>query len=178
MMRNTIKILIACLSFVFISTVYSQASETGAALLKPYKLELKQTLFDGLHEGPTAAIDICMLNVDEISQNQAQNVIAVGRSSHKLRNPNNVAPDWVAPIMESYQHSERPLKPQTITLPNNHIGYVEPIMLKPLCTTCHGEKITSNVLAHIKKRYPEDQATGFKVNDLRGVFWLEFDVTN
>ena len=29
-----------------------------------------------------------------------------------------------------------------------------------------------DVAAHIAQAYPEDQATGFEVGDLRGVFWV------
>ena len=28
--------------------------------------------------------------------------------------------------------------------------------------------------AHIKKAYPRDEATGFDIGDLRGVFWVEY----
>ena len=59
-------------------------------------------------------------------------------------------------------------------LPNGRSGYVEPILLQPLCTACHGEKISKEVAIIIDEMYPEDQAVGFKTGDLRGVFWVEY----
>ena len=43
-----------------------------------------------------------------------------------------------------------------------------------LCTTCHGESISPGIASAIAERYPDDEATGFAVGDLRGVFWVEF----
>ena len=54
------------------------------------------------------------------------------------------------------------------------MGYVEPIMVQPMCLVCHGEALQPGVAAQIDERYPEDRATGFKAGDFRGVFWVEF----
>lgn len=63
-----------------------------------------------------------------------------------------------------------------MTLDDERIGYVEPITVAPLCTTCHGESISPGISNAIAERYPDDEATGFTVGDLRGVFWVEFPV--
>ena len=54
------------------------------------------------------------------------------------------------------------------------MGYVEPIVMQPMCLTCHGESLAPEIAARISEVYPDDQATGFKVGDFRGVFWVEF----
>jgi hypothetical protein len=47
-------------------------------------------------------------------------------------------------------------------------------VLQPLCVACHGKFLAPDVAAIIEEAYPEDQATGFEVGDLRGVFWVEY----
>ena len=60
---------------------------------------------------------------------------------------------------------------RTVDLGPRGVGYVEPIHLQPLCATCHGESIEPTLLEAIRSRYPEDQAVGFRVGELRGLFW-------
>jgi hypothetical protein len=57
-------------------------------------------------------------------------------------------------------------------------GYVEPIGIKPLCLACHGEALAPDVAARIGELYPKDRATGFTEGDLRGVFWVEYPVSD
>jgi hypothetical protein len=61
-----------------------------------------------------------------------------------------------------------------VSLPNDRFGYAEPIFLKPLCLTCHGESLAPDVAARINELYPEDRALGFETGDFRGVFWIEY----
>jgi hypothetical protein len=47
---------------------------------------------------------------------------------------------------------------------------VLPIRLKAQCLTCHGptESIPEPVRVALRELYPQDEATGFAENDLRG----------
>ena len=65
-------------------------------------------------------------------------------------------------------------EPVAVRLESGRIGYVEPIILQPMCTTCHGESLSEPVATQIAELYPDDAATGFREGDLRGVFWAEF----
>ena len=49
--------------------------------------------------------------------------------------------------------------------------------MQPLCATCHGESVEPALLARIRERYPEDQAVGFRVGELRGLFWAVVEPT-
>jgi len=100
--------------------------------------------------------------------------VRMGRSSHKLRNSGNTAPEWVIPIMQAYLDEPSGPEPRAIELADDRWGYVEPIMLQPLCLTCHGSQLAPDVAKRIAELYPDDEATGFEAGDLRGVFWLEF----
>lgn len=147
----------------------------GAELLVPFKQELQQALKSGLVNGHTEAIDACKLKAPAIADKLSVDGVSIGRSSDRLRNPLNVGPDWVAPILERYSSNRSNMHPISLSLENGRSGYAEPIIIKPLCLICHGDNIDPGIKARIDLLYPKDQATGYKVGDLRGVFWIEFD---
>ena len=78
--------------------------------------------------------------------------VTVGRASHRLRNPSKASPEWVAPILEAYLGDSENRAPQVVPLPNDRLGYVEPIILKPLCLTCHGASSGSSIQRRIFAR--------------------------
>ncbi len=147
--------------------------EEGAALLAPFKRDLMAALQEGLAQGPIEAIAACRIRAPEIARTLSRNGVHVGRSSHRLRNPDNAAPSWVAPILDDFVAHPENQRPTLSALANGRRGYVEPISMKPLCLTCHGVTLAPDLSARISELYPEDRAIGFEVGDLRGVFWVE-----
>ena len=146
----------------------------GAALLAPFKLELKKALKAGLAEGPDEAVAACQMKAPAIAAVQSVDGVRVGRTSDRLRNPANVSPNWVKPILDAYLAAEGDWAPRTVDLPEERRGYVEPIVMQPLCVQCHGSQIAPDVAERIETLYPNDEATGFEVGDLRGVFYVEY----
>ena len=63
-----------------------------------------------------------------------------------------------------------------VKIDNEQIGYVEPIFIKPICLTCHGENIDQSLSAIINKQYPKDKAQGYTNGSFRGVFWVKFNI--
>ena len=149
----------------------------GAVLLLPFKKELKSALLAGLEKGPVEAISVCREQAPAIADSLMQDGIRLGRSSHRLRNPGNAAPDWVRPLMEEYLDNDDNRGPHIVSLEEGRWGYAEPIVTQPLCLTCHGEAIPPAVIERIEALYPADRAVGFKAGELRGVFWLEFPMS-
>ena len=158
------------------ATTHAQDAELarGEELLAPFKKDLQQALKGGLAEGPAAAIQVCRVKAPGIADALSVEGIRMGRSSHKLRNPDNTAPGWVGPIMQAYLDDASSREPRAVELGDNRWGYVEPIVVQPLCLTCHGSELAPEVATRISEFYPDDNATGFEPGDLRGVFWLEF----
>ena len=158
------------------TSTYAQETELarGAELLAPFKKNLQQALKSGLAEGPAEAIQVCRVKAPEIADALSVDGVRVGRSSHKLRNPDNEGPDWVRPVMQAYLDDPAGRSPQAVELAGNRRGYVEPIIVQPLCLTCHGSELAPDIGAQITELYPDDRATGFETGDLRGVFWLEY----
>ncbi len=151
-----------------------EARAHGAALLAPFKQDMKTALVAGLERGPVDAISVCSEQAPAIARSLSVDGVAMGRSSHRLRNPDNAAPDWVAKLIDAYLAADEERAPRAVMLADGRVGYVEAIEVAPPCVVCHGEALAPDIAAEIKEHYPQDRATGFTVGDFRGVFWVEF----
>lgn len=130
--------------------------------------ELTKSMGD---KGPAASISVCKTRAPEIATAVSDETgVRIGRTSFKLRNGNNSAPDWAAGYVK-----DRVEKETVVALPNDKLGVLLPIRLQATCTLCHGtgDQLMPDVKAAITSNYPKDQATGFAVGDLRGYFWVE-----
>lgn len=171
-------ILISMLAAATVAAV-GQAGEDpalarGAELLAPFKKNLMQALQSGLQQGTAEAISVCRDRAPEIAAGLSIDGIVVGRASHRLRNPANAAPGWVSPVIETWLAEGADRAPVVVPLPGDRTGYIEPVVTQPLCLTCHGTSLAPEIADRIASDYPDDRATGFKLGDLRGVFWVEF----
>lgn len=170
------RILILAVSFFAVAIAMAQDADQsqGSQILSGYKQRLQQALAAGMEQGAVKAIEACQIQAPEIAASLSEDGIRVGRASHRLRNPDNVAPDWVEPILETYLHDPADRESRTVSLGEDRSGYVEPIVLQPLCLVCHGEALADDVAMRIDELYPQDRAVDFRVGDLRGVFWVEY----
>lgn len=141
-------------------------------LIEQLETQLKSRLMIGLQQGPIQAIAICREQAPEIARQLSVNGITIGRTSHKLRSPDNSSPDWVTPLLERYQHQPAPAAPSHVILDNGDFGYVKPIYIKPPCLTCHGQQLSPPLSQQLHTLYPKDAATGFQTGDFRGLFWV------
>jgi hypothetical protein len=121
--------------------------------------------------GPSAAIGVCREKAPSVAAQVSDTYgLEIGRTSHRLRNPANVAPAWadayVADLVED---------PTYLAGPNGELGALLPIRLKAACQMCHGpaEEIDQTIQATLAEDYPDDQAVGFAEGDLRGWLWVE-----
>ena len=177
--RYVVAAWLILLVLVFVSEpALSQETEPalGAELLAPMKMELKQALMAGMQEGPVNAISVCKVQAPAIADSLSVEGIQMGRTSHRLRNPENSAPDWVHVALGTYLVEDTDPAPRVVPLANDREGYVEPITIKPMCLACHGISLAPDIAAQIREAYPDDEATGFEVDDLRGVYWVEYPV--
>jgi len=152
----------------------ADAGPRGAELLAPFKTQLKQALLGSLQEGPVNAVTACRIEAPKIAAALSVEGIKMGRASHRLRNPLNIAPDWVDEILQDYIAAGSAWEPRRLQLGDDREGYVEPIVMAPLCLACHGDNLAADVQARIDELYPHDEATGFEADQLRGVFWVEY----
>ncbi|MEM1413165.1 MAG: DUF3365 domain-containing protein, partial [Pseudomonadota bacterium] len=98
--------------------------------------------------------------------------VQLGRTSHRLRNPDNAGPAWATDVLKAYLEQPSGWTPQAVDLGEGRAGYVEPIVTQPLCLACHGAELAPEIRTALAEQYPEDRATGFEAGALRGVFWV------
>ncbi len=174
-MHTRTLILLACVlpwTLQAAPEVSDASTARGGELLQPFKKRLMGALKEGLAKGPAEAVDTCHLQAPGIPAQAAPEGVELGRTSHKLRNPDNEPTDWQREMVRHYLDSQD-RSPQSRRLDNGRVAYAEPIKVKPLCVTCHGpsDQIPAAVQAKLNAKYPNDEATGFQVGDFRGIFW-------
>ncbi len=146
----------------------------AAAALQPLKKELRSALTGALREGgPERAIEVCQLRAPEIARLTSTGGAVLGRTSHRLRNPENAPEPWMSEFLAVYLANPEDDEPRAVRLSSREIGYVEPIRMKGICMKCHGDRIEPGVQARLQALYPEDEATGFENGEFRGMFWVK-----
>ena len=148
--------------------------DRGADLLSPFKADLKAALQAGMRGGVPNAISVCRDEAPAIADSYSGDGVQMGRASHRRRNPDNTGPEWVSELVSAYAGRAGGWQPTSVAVADGRRGYVEPIVVQPVCLACHGETLSPDVAAIISEEYPDDQATGFREGDFRGVFWVEY----
>lgn len=147
--------------------------ESAQFTLLPFKEQLLAALTGALEEGgPVTAITVCRDEAPRIVAELSVNGVQMGRTSHRLRNPANAPEAWVEPLLAAYVADPGLEEPKAVRLGDGTFGYVEPIKAASFCMSCHGPSVEPELLAEIQALYPEDEATEFRVGDLRGLFWV------
>ena len=147
--------------------------------------ELRQTLIARLSAelssgGPLTAVSACHDAAPEIARRlRAEQRIALGRTSHRLRNPENRSPAWAAAhVAAAGGRPGADARPLVVDL-GDRVGVLRPIHAMAMCTTCHGpaEQMAPDLRESLAALYPTDKATGFREGDLRGWMWAEVPKT-
>lgn len=147
--------------------------EDAQRALAPLKQGLMSTLQAALAESPASAVATCQLAAPAIAASASGDQYTVGRTSDRLRNPKNAPAPWMQIQLDAYASTPPDDRTGTVVaLADGAIGYVEPIRIQPMCTTCHGAAVEPSLLAEIRRRYPDDQAIGYATGDFRGLFWV------
>lgn len=155
----------------------------GKGLIKQYGDALREELTTAVKEkGAPHAISVCSLRAPEIAQQvSTASGWSVGRSSHKLRNPNNKPDAFTAAALEEFatriaagEKADDLAKAGIVEDNGKKVFHlVKAIPTGELCLNCHGgAEVKPEVEAKLAELYPRDQARGFKVGDMRGVFTL------
>ena len=172
-------LLCACSSDSWTEAVASRLTANQTAQLQRAEAardelasELTGALRSALGEGGAAgAIDVCRRQAVEIAGAVGErHGLRIGRTSSKLRNPANRAPDWARAHVEG-DNGEQLL----MAGPDARLGALFPIRLMPQCVQCHGPRDVwpDDVRSALAEHYPRDRATDFAPGDLRGWFWVE-----
>jgi hypothetical protein len=137
---------------------------------------LKTRLVGAMQDGPPAAVRVCSEEARSLTTSIATETgVRVGRSSLRLRNPDNAGPPWVTAWLR--EQGERPAQGTAgvATVEAGTARFLAPIAVEGFCLTCHGppDAIPPEVRDVLRERYPTDRAVGYAAGDLRGALWAE-----
>ena len=159
--------------------LHDEGRATAMTLGKSLKATLQGAMKSG---GPTAAVKVCNTSASPIAQKIAADTgWAVGRTSLKLRNPNNAPDEWELAVLNKFEErkaaGESPKKleySETVMVDGKEtFRFMKAIPTEEVCMNCHGgDQVKAEVAETIKTYYPDDKARGFKPGDLRGAFTL------
>ncbi len=159
------------------ATQQDELKKEAAALIPPFAKHLMDTVKQAKEEGgPVAAVAACQTLAPEITDKHSTAEWAIGRTSLKTRNSDNVADAWERSVLE--QFAERAAKGEdakTISYAetvNGQFRMMKAIPLQEDCLGCHGSNIKPEIAAALDEKYPNDQARGYAVGDIRGAFTL------
>ncbi len=129
-------------------------------------------------DGAAGALAVCSEKAPAIAAEVGRrHGVTLRRAAIRARNPKNAADERERTVLAEFAATmakkESP-KARTILEPDGSSTFLAPIVLvNPLCLQCHGtpgKDIAPATLAAIRKLYPEDQATGYRMGDLRGLW--------
>lgn len=157
-------------------------TELGMNIANGTKAQLGKNLMTAIKEhGAAGAVSFCNTRAIPLTDSMAKVYSAyVKRVSDKPRNPDNKASEieieYIKQMKAQLAAGEEPKA--IITESNNMvIGYYA-IVTNKMCLQCHGSKnkdILPETLANIRKSYPNDAATEYGENELRGIWVVEMD---
>jgi len=156
----------------------SERTEQSKDVVKEFGLQLKGKLQSAMKAGgPINALTICNEDAPKIAKQLSEKY---GWDIHRTSlKPRATAPDvWEKKIMQGFekQHTDgdgfKYLFSQNIVTVDGKatFRFMQAIETKGVCLACHGEGIAPEVAEKIARLYPSDQATGFKLGDIRGAF--------
>lgn len=155
-------------------TTEKEKLEEARKAMKALGSMLVKELTEAVGEGNFArGVEVCQEAAPKIAKMVSEEYdVDIGRTSFKVRNPENRPRRWAEPIVQARVQKELLLEG-----PDGKVAYMAPIKLAEVCVKCHGtaEQIPDDVEKMLAEKYPEDEATGFAPGDLRGWFWVEFD---
>lgn len=181
------KIAIALLVIVVCNSACTQNAEkqlidsrnATQQLGSSLKNKLKTSLQAG---GPVEALSVCNVEAENIANRLSKEAgLEVGRTSLKIRNPSNISDDWEQEVLLYFEEQKKSgadisaLEKYEVTkdMSGKWFRYMKAIPTAEVCLVCHGETIAQPIQEKLDSLYPNDQAKGFKVGDIRGAFTVK-----
>ena len=145
----------------------SKSREITASFAAEMQAALQTAMASG---GPVGAIDACKVTAPGIAARlSAESGADVGRTSLRVRNPDNGADDRETEILVSFEESGGPAEHFERT-ENNGARYMKAIPTGAICLNCHGTVIPPDIASKLDEAYPDDQARDYYLGDVRGAF--------
>ena len=101
--------------------------------------------------------------------------VKVGRTSARLRNPENAPPSWARAYVAGTDGRKAAQVAAAAFDLGDRVGLMRPIEIRRRCLGCHAraEDLSEGTREWLRNAYPRDQALGYSLGDLRGFWWAE-----
>lgn len=154
----------------------------GQKFVSATQAVLSKNLMEAISkDGPEHALEFCNIKAYPLTDSMSHALNAkIKRVTDKTRNPDNHAnTDELAHIalLKTQLLNGETLTPKVIEQHEKMVGYY-PILTNTLCLQCHGKPNTDVSVATLEKintLYPKDQALGYSMNELRGLWVVEME---
>lgn len=134
--------------------------------------------------GPQAALAVCADSAQVRTRAHEESGVMVRRVGTRVRNPANTPDSLEQAVLAAFQATllagGQPTDTvimQALAGGGTRLRLLRPVRVQEGCLACHGpaEGIAPEVRAVLAERYPEDQATGYAVGELRGAVSVQVD---
>nr|WP_313223452.1 DUF3365 domain-containing protein [Stutzerimonas nitrititolerans] len=147
------------------------------ALIAPFQQQLMATVKAVRDSGgPQRAVQACLELAPQITHEHSGGGWQIGRTALRVRNPDNAPDAWERKVLEQFRQraaAGEPLEQMRYAeRVDGELRLMKAIPTAEACLACHGQAVEPELAARIDQYYPEDQARGFEVGDLRGAFTL------
>lgn len=156
-------------------------NQSSKQLIMKLGSNMKQHIKKG---GPMDALNFCSTEAYSLTESVNKELpkgVHVKRVSSKYRSAANKPQDdevKIIELFESMKNSQVVLPPHLVQkISDKHYKYYKPLTIdKPVCLKCHGNLNENDALRKaIHDKYPTDNATGYKMGDLRGVIVVDIE---
>lgn len=156
--------------------------ETGLRFANSTQAVLGKNLMKAINEkGAEGALAFCNEKAYPLTDSMAQVLKAsIKRVSDKPRNKNNLANGNEAAHIKAFKETlskgEQP-KPVVMEINGKMVGHYA-IITNKMCLQCHGtinKEILPQTYSRINTLYPDDKATGYAENQVRGLWVIEME---
>lgn len=158
-----------------IAALEADAKRIVGAFGQALKTQLMAAMQEG---GPINAVGVCHAIAPALAaEASAANGVALTRVSLRHRNPQLGVPSaWQRAVLEDFDRKVAAgAAPQTLVyseVVGDTYRFMKAIPTEAPCLACHGEAIEPALAQKLAELYPGDQATGYRLGDLRGAFSL------
>jgi hypothetical protein len=161
---------------------YSQYLERGGTISAQAQSALLSHVSEAMKQGGSSyAVEFCNLKASGITDSLDNKYnCSISRVSVKNRNPDNdLTTDTEKQLWDYFLsvHENRMIH-DTVVQSGSMVVYYKPILTAmQACLQCHGQKeqIDKDTYSKIMELYPEDKAIGYEMNELRGLWKIEFE---
>ncbi len=142
--------------------------------IQSFGKELKGTLKNALETSPSHAVQVCHSQAPKIAASHSSKDRILGRVSSKARNPQQKPKAWMKKTIQAYESGSLKEPYQVVRIDEHRSGLLKPIKTEAICLVCHGKSLAPEISQTLKTLYPNDQATGYDLGEIRGYFYAEY----